>query len=87
MCRQFRVSGRVQGVFYRDSTRAFATPRNLQGHAINLADGDVEVRVCGANCEIEELRSWLWHGPQRADVHEVVEQEVECSHPRDFTTG
>ena len=87
MCRQFKVSGRVQGVFYRDSTRAVATSLGIHGHAVNLADGCVEVRVCGAAKDLEELRSWLWRGPQLADVNDVVEQEVECTDPGEFRTG
>jgi len=87
VCRQFRVTGRVQGVFYRDSTQARAATLGLCGHAINLSDGSVQVRVCGADDQVEELQSWLWHGPQLADVLEVEEQRIECSRPRQFTTG
>jgi acylphosphatase len=46
-CRQFKVSGRVQGVFFRVSTRDVAVPLNITGHAINLPDGSVEVLACG----------------------------------------
>ena len=42
MCRLFRVRGRVQGVFFRVSTRDVALPLGLSGHAINLQDGSVE---------------------------------------------
>jgi acylphosphatase len=87
MCRQFKVSGRVQGVFYRDSTRAVAASLGIHGHAVNLSDGSVEVRACGAANDLEELRSWLWRGPQLADVKDVVEQPVECTDPGEFRTG
>lgn len=77
----------MQGVFYRDSTQALAASLGLCGHAVNLSDGSVEVRVCGAGNQVEELKTWLWHGPQSADVNDVAEQHIECSHPRQFTTG
>ena len=58
-CRQFTVSGRVQGVFFRASTRDVATGLGLTGHAINLPDGRVEVLACGPVDEVftqENLR-------------------------------
>ena len=87
MCRQFRVTGRVQGVFYRDSTREIAASLGLGGHAVNLSDGSVEVRVCGADSQVEELRSWLRQGPRLAEVDGVAEQSTECTNPQQFTTG
>jgi len=87
LCRQFKVSGRVQGVFYRDSTRAVAVSLGIRGHSVNLPDGSVEVCVCGAAKDLEELRSWLWRGPELADVKDVVEQQVECADPGEFRTG
>ena len=43
VCRLFLVSGKVQGVFFRASTRERALDLGLCGRAINLADGGVEV--------------------------------------------
>lgn len=87
MCRLFVVSGRVQGVWFRASTRSVAAPLGLKGHAINLPDGTVEVRACGDADAIEELQAWLHRGPTRAEVTAVTEQSTACSHPDRFTTG
>ena len=87
MCRVFRVTGRVQGVFFRASTRGIAEPLNIRGHAINLADGSVEVRACGDDSSIDQLVSWLHRGPRHASVIAVEEQDTTCTHPDRFSTG
>lgn len=85
MCRQFKVSGRVQGVFFRASTRDIAAELQLSGHAINLPDGDVEVLACGTSADIEQLLEWLHQGPPMATVANVAEVDVSCSSPDRFT--
>jgi len=87
VCRLFKVSGRVQGVFFRASTRDVAVPLGLNGHAINCLDGSVEVRACGDDAAIEELKAWLYRGPTHASVKSVEEQETTCSQPAKFRTG
>jgi len=47
IARRCLVAGRVQGVFYRASTRARAEALGVTGHARNLPDGRVEVLACG----------------------------------------
>ena len=84
MCRLFRVRGRVQGVFFRVSTRDVALPLGLSGHAINLQDGSVEVNVCGGNVAVEDLLAWLANGPPMASVSAVDEIETACSQPEQF---
>ncbi len=85
VCRQFKVSGRVQGVFFRASARDIADELNLTGHAINLPDGDVVVLACGAADAIGRLREWLQHGPPMASVGGVKEIAVNCENPDRFT--
>ena len=85
MCRQFKVSGRVQGVFFRASTRDVATDLNLTGHALNLPDGDVEVLACGAGIAIDKLLEWLRQGPPMASVAGVEEIAINCADPPQFT--
>lgn len=87
MCRLFTVTGRVQGVFFRASTRNTALSLGLTGHAINLPDGSVEVRACGDEDALNQLREWLDHGPRHASVTRVVETPVTCTSPGRFTTG
>ncbi len=65
------VQGRVQGVFFRDSTRKVALELGLLGWARNCADGSVEVLARGPHDAVLELESWLQHGPPRARVDSV----------------
>ena len=81
ICRQFKVSGRVQGVFFRASTRDVAMPLNITGHAINLPDGSVEVLACGDRDSVEKLARWLEDGPRMAAVAGVESHDVDCAAP------
>jgi acylphosphatase len=75
-CRRFLVSGRVQGVWFRASTRERAQELGLKGRAVNLADGRVEVIACGEPAALDALAAWLWHGPEMASVEDVVSEQV-----------
>ena len=76
---RFLVSGKVQGVFFRASTREQALELGLSGHAINLADGRVEVVAEGSGEAVEALASWLRHGPPMARVDRLERSDgVEC---------
>lgn len=86
-CRQFKVSGRVQGVFFRASTRDVAIPLGLTGHAINLPDGDVEVLACGDAAALEKLEHWLHEGPPMAMVTNVESECIDVEVPGHFTIG
>ncbi len=66
------VSGRVQGVFYRDHTRRWATSSGLSGWVRNLADGRVEVLVEGEKKKIESLIDRLKEGPPMSRVEKVT---------------
>jgi len=54
-CAKILVSGRVQGVFFRDHTRRWATSLGLTGWAKNLLDGRVEILAEGDREKIQEL--------------------------------
>ena len=69
--KQIFVSGRVQGVFFRDSTRQLATRLKLTGGVRNLADGRVEVQVTGDETMVQELIKWLKIGPKFAKVSTI----------------
>lgn len=85
--RQFTIRGRVQGVFFRDSTRRVAESLGLTGHAINLPNGDVEVLVCGDSNSIARLAEWLHEGPRMAEVSEVIERDADPRDIQGFSTG
>jgi acylphosphatase len=84
-CRRFLVSGRVQGVFFRAATEATARRLGLTGWVRNLADGSVELVACGDEAKLSELERWLWQGPPRARVEQVVATDVELQSFRDFS--
>lgn len=69
---RFVVHGKVQGVFFRASTRSEAMRLGLHGHARNLTDGGVEVIARGSDDALRELEQWLWEGPPAAKVTEVI---------------
>jgi len=76
-CRRFSVTGRVQGVFFRASTRDVAVDLSLTGYARNMADGSVEVLACGSQDAIEKLATWLRQGPRMASVSSVREEDAD----------
>ena len=88
--RRFTVTGRVQGVFFRDSTRRVAESLSLVGHAINLSDGSVEVLACGDRDALASLEEWLHEGPPLASVTAVIDHGREENSDRfegGFRTG
>lgn len=87
ICRKFIVSGRVQGVWYRASTRQQAEQLGLSGHAVNLPDGRVEVIVCGSEAAVDALAAWLWRGPELASVTDVVSESLRLQQFSGFSTG
>lgn len=70
-CVRCLVSGRVQGVFFRASTRQQAERLRITGYARNLPDGRVEVLACGMPEAVDELKTWLTRGPAQAQVTAV----------------
>lgn len=70
------VSGRVQGVGFRASTRREALRLGLAGHARNLADGRVEVLACGDATAVAALLVWLKQGPPQARVDTLEVTDV-----------
>jgi acylphosphatase len=76
-CRRFLVSGKVQGVWFRESTRREAARLGLTGSASNLPDGRVEVIAVGSAKDIDQLSVWLRHGPAMARVDKVVEETID----------
>lgn len=68
---RINVSGRVQGVFFRDSARQQADRLGLSGWVKNLPDGQVEVVADGEPQKVRELAQWCESGPPEARVEEV----------------
>jgi acylphosphatase len=77
--RRYLVFGKVQGVYFRHSTRLEAERLGLRGLTRNLADGSVEVIAQGAPAALETLRIWLQHGPPQARVARVEESNLDAA--------
>ncbi len=73
------VSGRVQGVFFRDHTQRWASSLGLAGWVRNLGDGRVEAVAEGEKEKIEDLIGYLKQGPPVARVEDV---EVSWEEPK-----
>ena len=71
------VSGRVQDVFFRATTATRARELGLDGYAINLPDGRVEVLAVGEAQAVDTLAQWLWQGSAMSEVSAVECQSVD----------
>ena len=72
------VTGRVQGVFFRQSTKVMAIKNNAKGWVRNLDDGRVEIVAQGETQDIDNLAHWCKTGPanSRVDEFELSEENV-----------
>lgn len=66
-----KISGRVQGVYYRASALQEAVKLGLTGWVMNCPDGAVEAVAEGAKHRVEELIAWCHQGPDGARVTQV----------------
>ena len=71
------VTGRVQGVFYRQSTKEKAQEFAITGEVRNNSDGTVSIIATGERDNLDKLISWCHIGPPRAQVVSVVVTDVE----------
>ncbi|HEX5652159.1 MAG TPA: acylphosphatase [Chitinophagaceae bacterium] len=70
------VRGKVQGVFFRQTTRDKAQELGIRGKVNNQADGSVAILATGPRDKLEELLRWCHEGPPRAQVEEVIFYEM-----------
>jgi acylphosphatase len=75
--RHVKVHGRVQGVFFRDSTRREAERAGVAGWVRNCSDGTVEAVFEGDEEAVRRMVDWVREGPGRADVDRVDVDEEE----------
>lgn len=68
------VSGRVQGVYFRDTCRQLALQRGVRGWVRNLPDGRVEAVFEGPANDVQHLVDWARRGPRAALVADVSVQ-------------
>lgn len=79
-----KVKGKVQGVFYRASTKAVADQLGVKGFVKNEDDGSVYVEAEGDALTIESFLEWCHEGPERARVEDVESSEGEMKNFRNF---
>ncbi len=75
--RRLRVTGRVQGVFYRASAAREAGRLGVAGFVCNERDGSVTVEVEGRRAAVDAMERWCGVGPSRAEVAAVDATDVE----------
>jgi acylphosphatase len=68
------ISGRVQGVFFRDTCRRLAEQNGVSGWVRNLPDGRVEAVFEGPDEQVRSLVDWAQSGPRLAEVDEIAVQ-------------
>jgi acylphosphatase len=70
------IKGKVQGVYYRQSTKEKALQLGVTGQVKNQTDGSVYVVATGTEEQLAALISWCHTGPSRAIVESVETQPI-----------
>ncbi len=81
---QISVYGKVQGVFFRASTKAIADFLGVKGIVMNRPDGSVYIEAEGDEFSLEELLNFCGKGPDKAQVEKVETHEGEIKNYRNF---
>lgn len=79
------VSGVVQGVYYRQSTKEKAMELGISGIVKNLPDGNVHILATGTNDQLDQLVQWCRQGPRGASVTSVNVEKMEVQKYFGFT--
>lgn len=83
--RRVTVTGRVQGVFFRDSCRKEALANGLAGWVRNRSDGAVEAVLEGEQAAVEKMVAWMRLGPGAASVEALDVCDEEPTGERGFS--
>ena len=78
------VKGKVQGVFYRASTKAVADQLGIKGFVKNEENGDVAIAAEGDKMSMDMFLDWCKEGPENAEVTSVESHEGELKNYRNF---
>ena len=71
------VTGRVQGVWFRDSCRTEARSLGVSGWVRNRGDGAVEAEFEGPEAAVDRMVEWCRSGPPRARVDAVARESID----------
>jgi acylphosphatase len=83
-CVDLRITGRVQGVFFRDSCATEARRLGVAGWVSNEDDGSVRAHLEGPAEAVDELVAWCHDGPPKARVADVTVRESRPEHCSGF---
>jgi len=78
------ISGKVQGVYFRLSTKAVADQLGVKGIACNKPDGTVYIEAEGDDFALEAFLEWCHEGPDRAVVEKVAYDVGKVKNYRNF---
>lgn len=81
---QMIVSGRVQGVFFRASTKAVADQMGVKGLIKNLPDGTVYIEAEADEFIMQDFIDWCKYGPDDARVDDISIKEIDLKNYRNF---
>jgi len=82
--KNFIVTGRVQGVWFRSRTKDTAHEIGVTGWVKNLPDGTVEVQATGTKTQLTQLEAWLNIGPEKSNVTKVESKETPYKQHKKF---
>ena len=85
ICRSITIRGKVQGVFFRQHTKAKADTLDINGFVRNESDGTVFILAEGKSEDIEKLIVWCHEGSPLAVVSEVEEAEAAIQNFKEFS--
>ena len=84
ICYQIEVKGKVQGVWFRDSTLKKATELGVKGFIKNQADGSVYIEAEGSKNALDKFIEWCQEGPPFAKVESVDVKDLELTYFEKF---
>jgi len=79
-----RITGKVQGVFYRQSARDKAIELDIKGWIRNNPDGFVEAHIWGEEQPLQAFLDWCGRGPEHAHVTDIIIESSEAGAEDNF---
>ena len=70
------VTGKVQGVYFRQSAKEKAKELGLTGQVKNLPNGSVHITATGTKEQLNQLEDWCRNGPSRAVVSNIITKKI-----------
>lgn len=81
---KIRITGKVQGVSFRATTKAIADQMSVRGMIRNEKDGSVYIEAEGDETSLEVFQEWCHEGPDRAKIENVEVTSGELKNYRNF---